>query len=395
VEELGLDDYRDGAALIAEWPEHAGGFAAEPGCLSIALELAGETGDSGRIAIVEGGADWLTRMPMSDSVSVTLPDGAEPFLASAGWAGAAVEPLLGDASFRRYFRIRRGEESAMLMDAPPPAENPEPFLRAARWLDANGMRAPRILADDTARGLVLLEDFGAARMRDYLDEWSGDEEEVYRAAVDTLVELHRLPAGPFPDYGMQEYLREARLLTEWYCPAQRLYVATDAYAAAWEQVLAPLLPRQRPGVTVLRDYHAENIMLLGGLQKQGLLDFQDALAGHRAYDLVSLLQDARREVSRALEAEMIGHYLRVTGEAREEFLADYARLGAQRNAKIVGIFVRLWRRDGKPRYLELIPRVWALLERDLAHPALAPVARWFDANIPAELRDAGGGSFAA
>ncbi|MEO6092341.1 MAG: phosphotransferase [Novosphingobium sp.] len=332
---------------------------------------------------------------MSDIASVTLPDGADHFLAAAGWGGAAVEPLIGDASFRRYFRVRRGEESAMLMDAPPPAENPEPFLRAARWLDANGLRAPRILADDTTRGLVLLEDFGAARMRDYLDEWSGDEQEVYRAAVDTLAELHRLPAGPFPDYGIHEYLREARLLTEWYCPAQRLAVDAAGYVSAWESVLAPMLPRQRPGVTVLRDYHAENIMLLGGLQKQGLLDFQDALAGHRAYDLVSLLQDARRDVSPALEAEMIGHYLRTTGVAREEFLADYARLGAQRNAKIVGIFVRLWRRDGKPRYLELIPRVWALLERDLAHPALAPVARWFDANIPAELRTAGGGAFPA
>jgi aminoglycoside/choline kinase family phosphotransferase len=282
----------------------------------------------------------------------------------------------------------------MLMDAPPPAENPEPFLRAARWLDANGLRAPRILADDAARGLVLLEDFGAARMRDYLDEWSGDEEEVYRAAVDTLVELHRLPAGPFPDYGMHEYLREARLLTEWYCPAQGLTVDAVGSASAWERVLAPLLPRQRPGVTVLRDYHAENIMLLGGLRKQGLLDFQDALAGHRAYDLVSLLQDARRDVSPGLEATMLDHYLGATGIAAEEFRADYARLGAQRNAKIVGIFVRLWRRDGKPRYLEMIPRVWALLERDLDHTALAPVARWFDDNIPAELRQAGGRSFA-
>jgi aminoglycoside/choline kinase family phosphotransferase len=147
-------------------------------------------------------------------------------------------------------------------------------------------------------------------------------------------------------------------------------------------------------VTVLRDYHAENIMLLGSLEEQGLLDFQDALVGHPAYDLVSLLQDARRDVSPELEAEMFDYYVQATGVAANDFLADYARLGAQRNAKIVGIFVRLWRRDGKPRYLELIPRVWRLLERDLAHPALAPVARWFDANIPAELREAGGGTYA-
>jgi N-acetylmuramate 1-kinase len=333
-------------------------------------------------------------MPLSPA-DATLPDGLDTFLEGAGWGDCAVEPLAGDASFRRYFRVRRGEHSAMLMDAPPPNENPEPFLRAAKWLDSNGMRAPRILAEDAARGLVLLEDFGLARMRDYLDQWPDDESEVYRAAVDALVELHRLPPGPFLDYGMGEYQREVGLLVDWYCPAQNLYVDGAGYTAAWDRALKPLLPRQRPGVTVLRDYHAENIMLLGALHKQGLLDFQDALIGHRAYDLVSLLQDARRDVSPALEAEMFDHYLRATGENADEFLADYARLGAQRNAKIVGIFVRLWQRDGKPRYLDLIPRVWALLERDLMHPALEPVARWFDANIPAELREAGGGSFAA
>jgi N-acetylmuramate 1-kinase len=326
--------------------------------------------------------------------NANLPEGVESFLAAAGWGGSEVEPLAGDASFRRYFRVRRGENSAMLMDAPPPNENPEPFLRAAKWLDANGMRAPQIYAEDAARGLVLLEDFGTARMRDYLDQWCDDERDVYRAAVDALIELHGLPPGPFLDYGLSEYQREAKLLIDWYCPAQNLYVDGAGYAEAWEQALRPLLPRQRPGVTVLRDYHAENIMLLGALHKQGLLDFQDALVGHRAYDLVSLLQDARRDVSPEIEAEMFDHYLRATGEPAEDFLADYARLGAQRNAKIVGIFVRLWKRDGKPRYLDYIPRVWSLLERDLMHPALEPVARWFDANIPLELREAGGGSYA-
>ncbi len=333
------------------------------------------------------------------SANAPLPDGVDAFLDNASWGGGVIEPLAGDASFRRYFRIRRGDATAMLMDAPPPNEDPQPFLRAAKWLDANGMRAPRILAEDTSRGLVLLEDFGLARMRDYLDQWPSDERDVYRAAVDVLVDLHRLPAGPFLDYGIPEYQRETKLLIDWYCPAQNLYVDGAGYAEAWEQVLKPLAMRQRPGVTVLRDYHAENIMLLGELHKQGLLDFQDALIGHRAYDLVSLLQDARRDVSAELEAEMFDHYLQKSGlqnssqSAAEDFFADYATLGAQRNAKIVGIFVRLWKRDGKPRYLDLIPRVWALLERDLAHPALAPVAAWFDANIPAELRAAGGGSY--
>lgn len=326
-------------------------------------------------------------------MSVTLPEGVDAFLAFAGWADASIAPLPGDASFRRYFRITRGKKTAMLMDAPPPNEDPGPFLRAAKWLDGNGLRAPGILAEDAARGLVLLEDFGNARMRDYLDQWPDDEREIYRAAVDALVELRALPPGPFLAYTMSEYLREARLLTDWYCPAQNLYVDGPGYTAAWEAVLTPLLPRQRPGVTVLRDYHAENIMLLGALHDQGLLDFQDALVGHPAYDLVSLLQDARRDVSPELEAEMFDYYLQRTGAPAEDLLADYARLGAQRNAKIVGIFVRLWKRDGKPRYLDMIPRVWALLERDLMHPALAPVAAWFDANIPADLRAAGGGTW--
>ncbi|VWX51256.1 aminoglycoside phosphotransferase family protein [Novosphingobium sp. 9U] len=332
---------------------------------------------------------------MSDaSLNATLPAGVDTFLATAGWRDAAIEPLPGDASFRRYFRVRRGEETALLMDAPPPNEDPQPFLRAARWLDANGMRAPRILADEAEKGLVLLEDFGTARMRDYLDEYPADEMDVYKGAIDALVALRALPAGPFLDYSMSEYMREVRLFTEWYCPAQNLYADAAGYTAAWEQVLAPMLPRQRPGVTVLRDYHAENIMLLGALHKQGLLDFQDALVGHPAYDLVSLLQDARRDVSPEVEAAMIDRYVSATGEDRETFLADYARLGAQRNAKIVGIFVRLWKRDGKPRYLDLIPRVWRQMERDLAHPVLAPVAAWFDANVPARLRETAGGTFA-
>jgi aminoglycoside/choline kinase family phosphotransferase len=325
-----------------------------------------------------------------------LPADLDPFLAAAGWADAAVEPIPGDASFRRYFRLRRASgETAMLMDAPPPHEDPGPFLRAARWLDENGMRAPRILAEKPDRGFVLLEDFGVSRMRDYLDQWPADEMPVYKGAVDALVRLHDLPAGPFVGYTMAEYQREVRLFIDWYCTARNLYVDVPGFTAAWETVLADLLPRQRPGVTVLRDYHAENIMLLGTLDKQGLLDFQDALVGHPAYDLVSLLQDARRDVSPDLEAAMIDHYLRQTGADREQFEADYARLGTQRNVKIVGIFVRLWRRDGKPRYLDLIPRVWALMERDLKHPALAPVAAWFDANIPAELRAEGGGKFDA
>ena len=325
-----------------------------------------------------------------------LPEGLAEFVAAAGWADARVAPLPGDASFRRYFRLERGDEAAMLMHAPPPHEDPAPFLHVARWLAEHGMRAPAILAEDAGAGWVLTEDFGNDRMRDWLDDHPGGEHAAYAAAVEALAALHRLPPGPFAPYDMAVYQREAALLTEWFCPAQGLSVDADGYAAAWEEVLTPMLARQQPGVTVLRDYHAENIMLLGGRPgtPQGLIDFQDALVGHPAYDLVSLLQDARRDVSEALEAAMLAHYAAATGATGADFLADYARLGAQRNAKIVGIFTRLNDRDGKPRYIAMIPRVWAALERDLRHPALAPVAAWFDANIPADLR-AAKGAFAA
>lgn len=321
-----------------------------------------------------------------------LPQGLAEFTARAGWGNAEVQPLPGDASFRRYFRLARGAETAMLMHAPPPHEDPAPFLHVAGWLNDNGMRAPAILAAEPGAGWVLTEDFGNDRMRDWLDANPADERAAYEAAVEALVALHRLAPGPFAPYDMAVYAREAALLTEWYCPAQGLDVDVAGYAAAWEEVLAPLLARQNPGVTVLRDYHAENIMLLGGQPgaPQGLIDFQDALVGHPAYDLVSLLQDARRDVSEELETVMLLHYARHAGIADDEFLADYARLGAQRNAKIVGIFTRLNARDGKPKYLSMIPRVWAALERDLAHPALEPVARWFDANIPDSLRLARG-----
>lgn len=326
-------------------------------------------------------------------MSDALPDGLHSFLGDTEWEGAEIAPLVGDASFRRYFRLRMAGRSAMLMHAPPPHEDPGPFLHVAHWLDGNGMRAPHILAEDAAEGWVLIEDFGDQRMREWIDEHPESERDIYRKAIDTLVALHNLPPGPFDPYDMAVYRREVDLFIEWYCPAMGLEVDAGGWADAWQKVLAPLLERQPPGVTVLRDYHAENIMLLepekaGG--DQGLIDFQDALVGHPAYDLVSLLQDARRDVPEELEAAMLAHYVAKAGPG-DEFAADYARLGAQRNAKIVGIFTRLWKRDGKARYLSMIPRVWAAMERDLGHEAMQPVADWFAANIPQVIRDAHGG----
>lgn len=314
------------------------------------------------------------------------PEAAPVFLKGAGWPDAEILPLAGDASFRRYFRVIAPGRRAVLMDAPPPHEDPRPFLTVAEHLVALGFSAPRTLAADLQHGLVLLEDFGDARMREVIDAAPEAEHRIYADVVDLLVRLHRHQAADLPRYDEKEYLREASLLTEWYAPALGLAVDEEAYRAAWSKALAPIATDR--SVTVLRDYHAENIMLIEGregIEGLGLLDFQDALAGHPAYDLVSMLQDARRDVPTAIEAEMLERYLAATG-AGDDFRQAYWLLGAQRNAKIVGIFTRLWKRDGKPRYLDYLPRVWNYLERDLAQPALAPVRAWFDANIPADQR---------
>ena len=240
-----------------------------------------------------------------------IPEGLVDFLERADWGDASIDPIPGDASFRRYFRIMRGEDKAMLMHAPPPHEDPQPFLDVGSWLTQHGMRAPHVFASEPREGWVLLEDFGNDRMRDWLDDNPDGERAAYEGAIDALVELYSKPAGPFDPYDMAVYQREAGLLTEWYCPAVGLEVDDTGYRAAWDKALEPLLERQQPGVTVLRDYHAENIMLLGDPRDgaaQGLIDFQDALVGHPAYDLVSLLQDARRDVSQELERAMLDRY---------------------------------------------------------------------------------------
>lgn len=314
------------------------------------------------------------------------PEAAPAFLDAHGWGGAEIRPLAGDASFRRYFRVHAPGRQAVLMDAPPPHEDPRPFIKVAEHLLGLGFRAPGILARDLERGLVLIEDFGDARMREVIDAAPEAEHRIYADTMRLLARLHRHPAMDVPAYDRTHYLREARLVTEWYCPAVGVDADQAGHDAAWDAVMADLYRDHR--VTVLRDYHAENIMLIEGvegLDGLGLLDFQDALAGHPAYDVVSMLQDARRDVAQSLEAQMLALYKYEAG-ADGDFDTAYALLGAQRNAKIVGIFTRLWQRDGKPRYLEYLPRVWGYLERDLAHPALGPVRAWFDANIPPEKR---------
>jgi aminoglycoside/choline kinase family phosphotransferase len=318
------------------------------------------------------------------------PADAPAFLAAHGWPDAEIRPLAGDASFRRYFRVHRPDgATAVLMDAPPAHEDVGPFLTIAGHLLDRGFSPPRPLAIDRARGLLLLEDFGDDRVGPLLQRDPGREREIYEVAIDILAGIAAQPApadlAPYDDAAMR---REVALFTEWYAPALDIVVDVDSYFDAWRDSWCDILTIvENNPVLVLRDYHADNLMVLPDPSKLGLLDFQDALAGHPAYDLVSLLQDARRDVSPELEEAMIARYVEAANVADpQRFRADYEILGAQRNTKILGIFTRLWRRDGKPHYLPLQPRVWSYLERNLVHPRLAAVRAWFDANLPADKR---------
>jgi hypothetical protein len=321
-----------------------------------------------------------------------IPPAAAPeFLARHGWDGAEIRPLAGDASFRRYFRVHKDGETAVLMDAPPEHEDIGPFLSVAGHLLDRGFAPPRPLGIDRERGLLLLEDFGDQRVAPLLARDPTHERPIYEAAVDILARIAGQPApADLPPYGDEAMAREVLLFTDWYAPALGMEADGEAYLPAWRSAWADVLrAAEENPVMVLRDYHADNLMVLPGRADLGLLDFQDALAGHAAYDLVSLLQDARRDVSPELEEEMVQRYVREAKVADAElFRAHYEVLGAQRNTKILGIFTRLWKRDGKAHYLPLQPRVWGYLERNLAHPALGPVRAWFDANVPEEKRAA-------
>lgn len=317
------------------------------------------------------------------------PANASDFLAACGWDGCEIRPLAGDASFRRYFRIVRGGEQAVLMDAPPPHEDSRPFVAVAGWLAGAGLSAPAILASDPDRGLLLLDDFGDARLRETLDAAPDRESELYALAVDLLVHLHARPPMPgLRPHGLDQWLDELQLFPDWYCRSLGLEVDIEAWRAAWRAALAPIAGDGAGPVTVLRDYHAENIMLVSGragIRHLGLLDFQDAVAGHPAYDLASVLEDARRDVSPAVERAMLERYVKATGQG-PDFETAFWALAAQRNTRILGVFTRLWKRDDKPHYRAFQPRMWGLLERDLGHPALAGVRDWFERNVPPAAR---------
>lgn len=318
------------------------------------------------------------------------------FLAAAGWQDGERRKLAGDASFRRYERLTLAGRRAVLMDAPPPQEDVRPFLAVAAVLQRLGLSAPGILARDEARGLLLLEDLGDGTYTRLLAEGE-DEAALYGLAVDALIHLQRRfdpLAATLPIYDEDRLLAEAALLVDWFLPAASSAPLPagwrESYLAAWRQVLPHAAGAA--STLVLRDYHVDNLLLLrerSGVAACGVLDFQDAVIGPASYDLVSLLEDARRDVPRALAAAMIERYLAAfPGIDRTRFMASYAVLGVQRNCKIVGIFTRLWKRDGKPQYLDHIPRVWRLIAQDLGHPALAPVADWLARHVPPETRHA-------
>jgi N-acetylmuramate 1-kinase len=318
------------------------------------------------------------------------------FLGEAGFGAARRHPLPGDASFRRYVRLTEGPEPALLMDAPPDRENVRPFLAVARHLEGLGFSAPRLIAARPDDGLVLVEDFGDDTFTRLLAAGS-DERSLYELAIDTLIALHRLPlpratSVDVPVYDDERLLAEARLLTEWYAPAVLGRPLVDAavgeYAVLWRAAFP--FARAVPDTLVLRDFHVDNLMRLpsrSGVKACGLLDFQDAVIGPVAYDVVSLLEDARRDLAPGLRAAMTERYRAAFPDLdREAFGAASAVLSAQRNAKIIGIFTRLLKRDGKPIYLRHIPRVWRLLESDLTHPVLAPLRAWFAIHLPPAVR---------
>jgi N-acetylmuramate 1-kinase len=326
----------------------------------------------------------------------------DAFLARHGWGAANRVPLADDASFRRYDRVTDKDRHAVLMDAPPPHEDVRPFITIARQLSRLGYSAPAILAEDTATGLLLLEDLGDNTYTRVLATTPETEHELYALAVDVLIDLHRRPSAEtvsaeLPPYDEARLVDEALLLTDWFMPAM-LGTPTDgacrdAYVAAWQQVLKPVLAASP--TLVLRDFHVDNLIWLpdrAGVAGCGVLDFQDALAGHPVYDLMSLLEDARRDISDDLRHAMLNRYLHAfpnlakTGEIQDNFHQAFAILAAQRHAKVIGIFTRLCVRDAKADYLVHIPRVWKLLERALTDPALAPVAAWMETYLPASLR---------
>jgi aminoglycoside/choline kinase family phosphotransferase len=311
---------------------------------------------------------------------------SQDFLNRAGWGNASRRFLAGDASDRSYDRLTRGAESAVLMDAPPgKGDDPADFIRIADHLRGIGLSAPAILARDLAHGFLLIEDLGDDLFARLIEADPGREAALYAAATDALIHLqaHAAPPG-LPNLSAADWAEAACFALDWYS-----YAATGQRpdSTAFRAALAAVMRAHADGprCLILRDFHAENLLWLpdrDGAARVGLLDFQLAQMGQPGYDLVSLLQDARREVSVETEAAMIARFAVARGLPAQDFAASYAVLGAQRALRILGIFARLCLVAGKGRYVAMIPRVWGHLHRNLCHPALAGVARVCDEVLP-------------
>jgi len=311
------------------------------------------------------------------------------FLGWAGWGNATRRFLAGDASDRSYDRLSLGQTTAVLMDAPPgKGDDPAQFITLADHLCGLGLSAPRILAQDLPHGLLLIEDLGDGLFARLLGQDPALELPFYTAATDVLLHLQGHPAPPdLPDMTAQDWAEAAAFALDWYA-----FATTGARpdSTAFVTALGDVLRQHADGprVLILRDYHAENLLWLpqrAGLARVGVLDFQLGQMGQPGYDLVSLLQDARRDVTAATEGAMIARFATVTRAVG--FDAAYAALGAQRALRILGIFARLCLVSGKAQYLQLIPRVWGQLQRNLAHPALAPVAKICATILPEPTPD--------
>lgn len=342
----------------------------------------------------------------------------QTFLQNSDFANAELFPLAGDASNRCYIRAVLSDKKAMIMDSPLEGENFYAFIKIADFLYKQGYSAPRILARDIENGFLLLEDLGDDSFSRVLQQATQIEAELYKSAIDVLVSWRTLvmPDANFPcelvssfgkfsdvassakesldtslrwydkSYNHELYLREITLFIDWFLPQaigeEKAKDGRAEYIAIWQEILnnTPL----KTDILVHRDYHADNLLWLPnrqGIKRVGLLDFQDAVLGDPAYDIVSLLEDARRDVSSELAQKMITYYVHKTDVDEGEFLTAYNVLAAQRNSKIMGIFARLAMRDGKTQYLNYQPRVWKYLQQDVKHPALAKLASWLDKNV--------------
>jgi len=407
--ELGVDEAAENAVVLLEWPDRAA-EALPADRLDIAFTLAPNLGPNQRNVELTGHGAFAPRVDRLAAL--------RHFLLGEGMAGAPRTHVQGDASTRVYERLAHGGRNYVLMnakrrpDGPPVrgglpysaiahlAEDVKPFVAMARALREREFSAPQVHAADLNEGFLLLEDLGTEGVVE------GDPpapiEERYAAAVDLLVQLHRKPAAAtltvapgveyrLPSYDIDAFLIEAELLLDWYVPHRDGIVpaaARSEFTALWREALKPAY--DQPATWVLRDYHSPNLLWLPereGFGRVGLLDFQDALMGPAPYDLVSLLQDARVDVPDALEIALLGRYVKARLDADTEFPTSafvqlYVTLGAQRATKILGIFARLDKRDGKPQYLRHIPRIWRYLRRALMHPALGDLKAWYDAHVP-------------